>query len=320
MPTSNTGGDLPTPEEIGAVPNPPNDGSRRVFVGSVPTVEESPTATSIGAVPVPVDDGLRKVIIGSVVTPESAPTISSLGGLAKPPADGNRKVIIGDTITSEPITNVLTSASTTSPLSAAQGKVLQDTKQVNLVSGVNIKTINGESILSAGDLVVPQQYQRYWFIRKQSTETFTVNSTATDITARILAGVPQSTEYSPPIIFDTANGVIKVDPSTTYSYPFSIQFRFIMRISGAQTRRLYIQIRRPNGTTIVDSFPFDFGSDIATNTPFFLSSVLQTRIFSGGTDLYQTQGFKVFLVSDPIDNFSFNPADTNNFQVNFERA
>lgn len=52
------------------------------------------------------------------------------------------------------VNNTLTSTSTTSALSAAQGKVLQDTKQANLVSGTNVKTINGTSILGSGDIAI----------------------------------------------------------------------------------------------------------------------------------------------------------------------
>ena len=52
------------------------------------------------------------------------------------------------------VNNTLTSTSTTEALSAAQGKVLQDTKQPTLVSGTNIKTVNGNSVLGSGDLTV----------------------------------------------------------------------------------------------------------------------------------------------------------------------
>ena len=52
------------------------------------------------------------------------------------------------------ITNTLTSTSTTAALSAAQGKALNDSKQDKLVSGTNIKTINGNSILGNGDLTI----------------------------------------------------------------------------------------------------------------------------------------------------------------------
>ena len=50
------------------------------------------------------------------------------------------------------INNTLTSTSTTEALSAAQGKVLQDAKQATLVSGTNIKTVNGTTLLGIGDV------------------------------------------------------------------------------------------------------------------------------------------------------------------------
>lgn len=51
----------------------------------------------------------------------------------------------------------LASTSAVNALSANQGRVLKelaDTKQATLVSGTNIKTINGVSVLGAGDLVI----------------------------------------------------------------------------------------------------------------------------------------------------------------------
>ena len=52
------------------------------------------------------------------------------------------------------IKDVLTSTDTRSVLSANQGKILNETKQDTLVSGTNIKTINGDSILGSGDISV----------------------------------------------------------------------------------------------------------------------------------------------------------------------
>lgn len=55
------------------------------------------------------------------------------------------------------IVDNLTSTDTDKPLSANQGKVLKDEvnkKQATLVSGTNIKTINGESILGKGDMSI----------------------------------------------------------------------------------------------------------------------------------------------------------------------
>ena len=52
------------------------------------------------------------------------------------------------------VVNNLTSTSTTSSLSAAQGKALNDAKQDTLVSGTSIKTINSTSLLGSGNIAV----------------------------------------------------------------------------------------------------------------------------------------------------------------------
>lgn len=53
-----------------------------------------------------------------------------------------------------PIVNNLNSTLTDTPLSAAMGKHLQDTKQSSLVSGSNIKTLNNQSLLGAGNISI----------------------------------------------------------------------------------------------------------------------------------------------------------------------
>jgi hypothetical protein len=66
-----------------------------------------------------------------------------------PSSDATRWAVLGATIN-----NTLTSTSTTDALSAAQGKALQDGKQATLVSGTNIKTVNGTSVLGSGDITI----------------------------------------------------------------------------------------------------------------------------------------------------------------------
>ena len=61
---------------------------------------------------------------------------------------------INDALQPTDVIDNLTSVDTAKPLSAAQGKVLQDTKQPNLESGINIKTFNNLSILGPGNLVL----------------------------------------------------------------------------------------------------------------------------------------------------------------------
>lgn len=55
-------------------------------------------------------------------------------------------------MTEEMVIDNLTTSESTLPLSANQGKILNDTKQDTLVSGTNIKTINNESLLGEGNL------------------------------------------------------------------------------------------------------------------------------------------------------------------------
>lgn len=52
------------------------------------------------------------------------------------------------------VENSLMSTSTTNALSAAQGKILNTNKQDKLVSGTNIKTVNGNSLLGNGDIQI----------------------------------------------------------------------------------------------------------------------------------------------------------------------
>lgn len=64
------------------------------------------------------------------VTPQSGDyTASQVGAVSAPASDGVRRVLIGATPTAEVIVDNLTTASANQPLSAGQGKVLQDTKQ-----------------------------------------------------------------------------------------------------------------------------------------------------------------------------------------------
>ena len=70
-------------------------------------------------------------------------------GYVNGPTSGFNKVL-----SDSDIKDVLTSTDTKSVLSANQGKILNESKQDTLVSGTNIKTINGDSILGSGNISV----------------------------------------------------------------------------------------------------------------------------------------------------------------------
>ena len=86
---------------------------------------------------------------GKVDSSENADTVNGLTVETAVPVGA----VFTDTET--PLNNTLTSVSTIEALTANQGKVLKDlvdTKQYTLVSGTNIKTINGGSILGSGNI------------------------------------------------------------------------------------------------------------------------------------------------------------------------
>jgi hypothetical protein len=72
--------------------------------------------------------------VGSVIVPQAGDyTAAQVGAVAVPASDGARRVLIGDIAALEAISDNLTTDSDQSVLSARQGKVLNDTKQANIV-------------------------------------------------------------------------------------------------------------------------------------------------------------------------------------------
>ena len=68
--------------------------------------------------------------------------------------DASGKITIENKPTIPSIVDNLNSTSSTSVLSAKQGKILNDNKQDLLISGTNIKTINSQSLLGNGDITI----------------------------------------------------------------------------------------------------------------------------------------------------------------------
>lgn len=66
----------------------------------------------------------------------------------------SKTVVSHSMMTEEMVIDNLTTSESTLPLSANQGKILNDTKQATLVSGTNIKTVNGNSLLGEGNIDV----------------------------------------------------------------------------------------------------------------------------------------------------------------------
>lgn len=108
----------------------------------------------------PVEDGYVLANMAYLSGTDIVLTLSISGRdmtIAVTVADGeysNVVITVTTVLYTSNIVDNLTSSSTTSPLSANQGRVLQSTKQDKLVSGTNIRTINGASILGSGDIAI----------------------------------------------------------------------------------------------------------------------------------------------------------------------
>jgi len=98
--------------------------------------------------------------------------------------NGNGGSLTGLTKTQVGLSNVDNTADTAKPVSTAQQTAL-DAKQAALVSATNIKTVNGVSILGAGDLAVNQIASVQW-ARVLGSNATTTGQALVDVTGLVL--------------------------------------------------------------------------------------------------------------------------------------
>lgn len=90
-----------------------------------------------------------------------------------------------------------------------------------------------------------------------------------------------------------------------------------IRVSGTfasnNESELSFSIRRPDGTEItsVELIRFSSGALVSKTV-----AVIPTRVFPGGADPYQVDGFKIYAVKVSGSNFTFDT--TNNQEIVFE--
>lgn len=125
---------------------------------------------------------------------------------------GANKTTIADNLTTDDSTKVL---------SAKQGKKLQDDKQSNLVSGINIKTINGDSILGSGNISLLDFFYPIGTL-------YETTSTDLNTTAKMNAYFGGTWE-----VYGTGRVIVGYDSSQT-------EFNTIGKISGETTHTLTI--------------------------------------------------------------------------------
>lgn len=118
-----------------------------------------------------------------------------------------------------------------------------------------------------------------------------------------------------------SNANIIADAATMNAYNFNVILRFNVRLSIKNAGTFKVELRRPNGITPIlgASSYLTLPSLNSENTPVSFQVVIPTRIFSGGDDPFQTEGFRVFIISETIENaMIFDSSDANNFQIILE--
>ena len=138
-----------------------------------------------------------------------------------------------------------------------------------------------------------------------------VTSTPLDLTP--IYGALATTSFSPLVTYDSVNEVFKCDATTTFFYSFFVNIRISGDFSSTSRAELIFSIRRPDGVTEVTSVGFvRIGSSFTERT----AAIIPTRVFPGGADNYQIDGFKIYIVSEIGPNFEFDTV--NNQELIFE--
>ena len=149
-----------------------------------------------------------------------------------------------------------------------------------------------------------------WLTRHRGTlaSPITISSTPVDLTS-VLGNLTLTSENGI-ITYDAVNNVFKADANTTSYYAFDVVIRLTGTVQGGGTSSFIFELRRPDNVTIITSdYSRIGGTGNLLNTQV---SAIDTRVFSGGTDNYQTQGFRIFgrkvdgnnlILSNGVDDF-----------------
>lgn len=84
-------------------------------------------------------------------------------------------------LSSDNVVDNLNSTSSTSVLSAKQGKILNDNKQDLLISGTNIKTINSQSLLGNGDITISGEIELIDTTNNSNEELAATSTTLSEV-------------------------------------------------------------------------------------------------------------------------------------------
>ncbi|CAB4146457.1 hypothetical protein UFOVP495_15 [uncultured Caudovirales phage] len=187
-------------------------------------------------------------------------------------------------------------------------------------AALNLKS-NITDVYSKLDLdnILYPNYIRPWFRRSQSSLNLNVSTVPLNCTPFFNAATVEVQGVANPLIYNSATNVISVDPTTNYFYSFSLRIRLKIRLIYSNTGIFFFELRRDDNVTIIDTYILTIPTGVGSvNTPTFFSFEINTRIFSGGTDLFQTAGFTLYFYGTAGDTATFAGTDGINFQMIFE--
>lgn len=167
-------------------------------------------------------------------------------------------------------------------------------------------TLNGENFTSSAELfemltssfnstsLLPK-YTGSWMFRHFGNlqNQVVINNTEVDVTT-VLAGLDEIIDGECPIYYDTVNGVFRCKTDAVNFFRFNLVLRLNGSVSGgANAESTYeFRIRRPDNSLVAkqtfrkfQGLSTTLSDDIVCNIP--------TRVFSGGSDRYITEGFKI---------------------------
>lgn len=116
-------------------------------------------------------------------------------------------------------------------------------------------------------------------------------NTEVDLTSSL--GALSTTDINSLIFYDSINEVFKCDPLTTDFYHFLITLRISGNYSSNSNSEYTYELRRSDGVTVITSWQYlRFSNDPLIRTT---AVILSTRVFPGGNDPFQIDGFKIFV-------------------------
>lgn len=183
---------------------------------------------------------------------------------------------------------------------------LSESVNLNYGSG----TLNGDTFSSKSELfekinnilksthtpINMEKYTSSWMFRRFGNfqTDVIIGNTEINLTPSLMV-LDEIKDGDCPIFYDTANSVIKCKLDAVDFFRFSIVLRLNGVVSGgANTESTYeFRIKRPDGSLVAKQGYRKFQGISTTLTDEIVCNI-PTRVFSGGSDRYITEGFRIY--------------------------